>query len=110
MKIGTIKETRPGERRVALTPSVVRDLTGKGFQVLVESGAGLNAHFQDDEYREAGANVTSKKEVFEQADVIVKINPPSDEDLPLFRKGQIFVGLLFPYNNPELTKTCIIYE
>ncbi len=105
MKIGTIKETRTGERRVALTPTVVRELAGKGFQVLVETGAGLNAHFTDDQYREAGATVASKKEVFEQADVIVKINPPSDEDLPLFRKGQIFVGLLFPYNNPELAQS-----
>ncbi len=104
MKIGIIKETRPGERRVALTPSAASDLIAKGFEVVVESGAGLDSHFTDEQYRETGAVIADKKQVFEQADVIVKINPPSDEDLPLFRQGQILAGMLFPYNNGELIK------
>ncbi len=102
MKIGIIKETRPGEKRVAVTPSVARDFVSKEFEVLMESGAGLDAHFTDAEYEEAGATVADKQTVFEQADIIVKINPPSEEDLPYFREGQIFAGLLFPYNHPEL--------
>ena len=104
MKIGVIKETKPGERRVALTPAVVKDLVSKGFDVSVESGAGLDSHFVDEDYVQAGAEVTDKKKVFDSADIIVKINPPSEEDLPYFREGQVFIGMLFPYNQPELVE------
>ncbi len=104
MKIGVIKETRPGEKRVAVTPQVAKDFVSKGYEVFVEKDAGLLSHFQDEDYINAGAKVTDKQSVFNNADVIVKINPPSEEDLPFFREGQTFIGLLFPYNNPELIK------
>lgn len=104
MKIGVIKETRPGERRVAVTPQVARDFIAKGFEVVVEKNAGLDSHFRDEDYEAAGARVTTKDKVFREADLIVKVNPPSDEDLPYFREGQVFVGMLFPYNNPELVE------
>ena len=102
MKIGVIKETRPGEKRVALTPAVVKDFISDGNEVLVETNAGLNSHFTDEDYKNAGASILDKKDVFNQADVIVKVNPPSDDDVDFFREGQIFIGLMFPYNQPEL--------
>ncbi len=104
MKIGVIKETRPGERRVAVTPQAAKDFIAKGFEVIVESNAGLASHFQDRDYIEAGAQTADKATVFKEADIIVKVNPPSGDDLPHFREGQVFVGLLFPYNDPELVK------
>ena len=104
MKIGVIKETREDERRVALTPTIVKDLIVKGNEVLVEHNSGLLSHFRDEEYKNVGANIVDKQTVFEKADVIVKINPPTDEEIALFKEGQIYVGLLFPYNNPELVK------
>ncbi len=104
MKIGVIKETRPNEKRVAVTPQIAKDFVGRGFEVIVEHDAGLASHFQDKDYEEAGVRTADKKTVFEQSDIIVKINPPSEDDLPFFREGQIFIGLLFPYNNPELIK------
>ena len=104
MKIGIIKETRPGERRVAVTPQVAKDFISRGFEVVMESNAGLDSHFRDKDYEEAGVKVTDKASVFKEADIIVKVNPPSDDDLGYFREGQVFVGLLFPYNNPELVK------
>jgi NAD(P) transhydrogenase subunit alpha len=102
MKIGVIKETRPGERRVAVTPQIAKDFIARGFEVVMESNAGLDSHFKDDDYKKAGVQVTDKASVFKEADIIVKVNPPSDDDLPYFREGQVFIGLLFPYNNPGL--------
>jgi len=102
MKIGVIKETRPGEKRVAITPRVAKDFISNGFEVIVEHNAGLDSHFRDADYREAGAEIADKERVFKEADIIVKVNPPSEDDLPYFREGQVFAGLLFPYNNSEL--------
>ena len=102
MKIGVLKETREDERRVALTPRIVKDLITKGNEVFVEHNAGLLSHFTDEDYKNAGANVVDKKTVFDQAEVIVKINPPTDEEAEAFKEGQIYIGLLFPYNNKEL--------
>ena len=102
MKIGIIKETRPGEKRVAVTPQVAKDFIARGFEVIAEHNAGLDSHFRDEDYIEAGVKVSDKKTVFKEADIIVKINPPSEDDLPYFREGQVFIGMLFPYNNQEL--------
>ncbi len=104
MKIGIIKELRPGEKRVAVTPQVAKDFIARGFEVVAEHHAGLDSHFQDKDYEEAGVKITDKASVFREADIIVKVNPPAEDDLPYFREGQIFIGLLFPYNNTELIK------
>jgi len=104
MKIGIIKETRPGEKRVAVTPQVAKDFIAQGFEVVAEHNAGLDSHFQDKDYEEAGVKVTDKETVFKEADIIVKVNPPSEDDLPYFREGQVFIGMLFPYNNPDLVR------
>ncbi|NPA43062.1 MAG: Re/Si-specific NAD(P)(+) transhydrogenase subunit alpha [Chlorobi bacterium] len=104
MKIGVIKETRPGEKRVAVTPQVAKDFIARGFEVVAEHNAGLDSHFTDEDYEKVGVKVTDKENVFKEADIIVKVNPPSEDDLPYFREGQVFIGLLFPYNNPDLVK------
>ena len=60
MKIGIVKETRPGEKRVATTPAIAQKLIGKGFAVQMETGAGEAAHFHNDEYREAGVELVDR--------------------------------------------------
>ena len=83
MKIGVLKEKRSGETRVALTPNVVQNLIKMGFEVLVETQAGVNAHYPDATYSEAGATVGSRKEVL-NADVMVQVNIPDAETLGSF--------------------------
>ncbi len=93
MIIGTVKEIKPQERRVGLTPVGVRSLIREGHKVLVEMGAGVGSGFSDEEYRNAGATLVSRNNVYERADLVVKVKEPQPEEYPLLRPGQ----LLFTY-------------
>ena len=103
MIVGVPKETFPGERRVALVPSVVPALAKAKLDVVVEAGAGTEAGFPDAEYAAKGAKVLPRRaEVFSSADVIVQVlchgsnDKTGAADLPLLRKGQLLVGFLRP--------------
>jgi len=101
--VGVPKETVPGEQRVALTPDVVKRLAGQGFRIVVERGAGELAGFLDPTYQEAGATILPDAAgVFEQADVVLKVQRPTDAELPLLRAGQILIAFLAPLVHPEL--------
>src|SRR5262245_62668906 len=102
MKIGVPKETAEGERRVALVPDVVKALTGKEVEVAVEPGAGEGASHPDSEYTDAGAKVG---DAVWDADVVVKVTPPTDEEVGCLREGQVLIGFLEPLTNPELAKS-----
>ena len=82
MKIGVPKETAQGERRVALVPDVVKTLAAKEIEVAVEPGAGEGASHPDSEYTDAGAKVGD--DVW-GADVVLKVNPPTDDELGRLR-------------------------
>jgi len=75
VKIGVLKESRQGETRVSITPLVVQNLLKMGFEVNVEAGAGLGAHYSDAVYSEAGAQVLSRADVY-ASDVMVQVNIP----------------------------------
>jgi NAD(P) transhydrogenase subunit alpha len=103
MIVGAVKETFPGERRVALTPHVITPLTKAGLEVLLESGAGDEAGYPDATYTEKGARIASSRaEVFQSADVILQVrglgaNPEQGRaDLDLLKKGQIVVAAFEP--------------
>ena len=98
MKVAVVKESAPGERRVALVPEGVPRLTGAGLEVLVEQGAGEGAWFGDSAYSEAGASVVSAADAYRDADVILGVTRPEPERL---RSGQAVVGLLAPLTNPS---------
>ncbi len=98
MKVGVPKETAEGERRVALVPDVVRKLAARDVEVLVEPGAGAGALIPDAAYEEAGATLTS--DVW-GADVVVKVAPPTSEEIGRLRDGGVFVGFLAPRTQPE---------
>ena len=93
MKIGVPAETRDGETRVALTPEVVKKLVAKGFEVILEKGAGDQAHFHDPQYINAGAYVASRNEAL-SADILLKVRRPTAEDVAAMTDGAVFIGHL----------------
>ncbi|MBO6516250.1 MAG: Re/Si-specific NAD(P)(+) transhydrogenase subunit alpha [Bacteroidia bacterium] len=105
MRLSVLKETDAGETRVAIVPKSISKLKGIGFDVVVESGAGNAAAFLDSDYTDAGAAIASSaKEAMDGADVVVKINPPSEQDMTNLASGQIWISQLFHRLNPEQNK------
>lgn len=101
MRIGVPRETKPGERRVAATPTTVARLIKLGYAVAVERDAGSLASFSDEAFSGAGAEVVDS--VWD-ADVILKINAPTAAEVDRMRNGQILASLLSPAINPELVE------
>src|SRR5215472_2066748 len=94
MLVAVPRETKDNEYRVGLVPSAVRELTAKGHRVAVEAGAGLGAGIADAAYQAAGATIASDaEEIFERADLIVKVKEPLAVERRRLRRGQI----LFTY-------------
>src|SRR5580698_116601 len=102
MKAAVIKETAPGERRVALVPEAAGRLRPAGIDVLVESGAGDGAWFSDAVYAEAGAAIVGAGELYDSADVILTVTKPSLATVAGLRAGQTVIGMLAPLIDPEL--------
>ena len=102
MKVAAVKESTPGERRVALVPEAVGRLKQAGDEVLVETGAGTGAWFSDDAYADAGAIVLSREELLAQASVILYVSRPQDADVSALRPGQAVIGMLQPLADPQL--------
>jgi NAD(P) transhydrogenase subunit alpha len=105
MKVAVVRETAPGERRVALVPDAVRKLRAAGLDVLVESGAGDGAWFADDAFTDAGASVLSRDEALSTADVVVMVGKPDEQLISLLRPGQVLLGMLAPLADPALAAT-----
>ena len=101
MLIGIPKESLKGETRVAATPDTVAKLLKLGFDVAVQSGAGALASFDDDSYEAAGAKVVNEKEAW-KADIIFKLNAPTDAEIELTHEGQTLVSFIRPAQNQEL--------
>ncbi|PZX47591.1 Re/Si-specific NAD(P)(+) transhydrogenase subunit alpha [Algoriphagus chordae] len=101
MKIGVLKEAKEGENRVALSPDVIKQLIKKEFAVVVELGAGLGSNFSDEDYKAAGATVASSEEVF-TADVLLKVNPFSKEEISKMKTGTACMSIMYAYNHPDL--------
>src|SRR5580692_6392236 len=104
MKVSVVKETAPGERRVALVPEAVVKLRAAGLEMLVESGAGDSAWATDDAYAEAGASVVSRAAALD-GDVVVMVGRPDAATIAALRPGQAVIGLLSPLTEPELTRS-----
>ena len=100
MKVGVLKETTPGEHRVALVPEMVARLRGAGLDVLVQSGAGDGAWFADSAYAEAGASIVSRSELLSDSGIVVGINRPDETVIAALRPGQALTGMLNPLVDP----------
>jgi len=100
MRIGVVRETTPGERRVALVPETVGRLTKSGNEVVVERGAGEASSFPDRMYTEAGASIGDAW----ATDLVVKVAKPSDDELGRIREGAVLVAFLQPLTNHALVR------
>jgi NAD(P) transhydrogenase subunit alpha len=105
MKAAVVKESAPGERRVALVPETVPRLVQAGLEVLVEEGAGDGAWFPDSAYTAAGAKVASTSDLYATADVILTVTRPDAAMISRLRPGQTVIGMLSPLIEPELART-----
>ena len=100
MTVGVPKETAAGERRVALVPDVVRKLSARGLEVVVEPGAGEQALVPDSAFADAGATLGA--DVW-SADVVVKVSPPTPEEVGRLQRDGVFIGFLAPRTQPDAT-------
>lgn len=118
MKIGVPKEIKEQEGRVAMTPEGVFELTRRGHEVYVQSGAGLDSHIADDSYVKAGAVILDKiEEVYQIADMIVKVKEPIESEYGLIKKDQVVFTYFHFASDKKLTEAmlksgaiCIAYE
>ncbi len=103
MKIGTIKETKVGENRVAMSPEVVKNFIKQGFECCIESGAGIASNFSDNTYLNAGATILKTAEdVCKAIDVLVKVNAPNSEEIAHIKQGSALISFIYHLTNPEL--------
>lgn len=101
MLIGIPKERLPNESRVAATPKTVEQLIKLGFSVTLEHDAGKRASFDDESYLAAGATLSDRQQVW-QADIVMKVNAPDDDEIALTRAGSTLVSFIWPAQNPAL--------
>ena len=97
MRVGVVRETAQGERRVALVPETAGKLAGAGFEIVVEPGAGATASFPDELYRDAGATLASPWD----ADAVVKVRKPDESEAARLRDGQLLIGFLDPLSDRD---------
>ncbi|MFZ7172317.1 Re/Si-specific NAD(P)(+) transhydrogenase subunit alpha [Avibacterium volantium] len=101
MLIGVPKELLDNETRVAATPKTVQQILKLGFEVLVEHDAGFKASFEDQAFINAGAKIGTAQEVW-NADVIMKVNQPTDEEIALIKEGATLISFIWPAQNEAL--------
>ncbi len=118
MKIGVPREIKPQENRIGLTPESVKTLTANGHEVLVENDGGFEAGFDNDQYKIAGAKIVNKAEdIFNDAEIIVKVKEPLSNEVKMIRENQIIFTYLHLAAAKDLTQglinsksVCIAYE
>ncbi|MCO8646593.1 Re/Si-specific NAD(P)(+) transhydrogenase subunit alpha [Burkholderia multivorans] len=103
MHIGVPAETRANEARVAATPETVKKYAAAGHRVSVAKGAGTAASYPDEAYAAAGAELTDQSAAF-GADIVLKVQAPTDAELPSLKRGAVLVGMLEPFNAEQAAK------
>ena len=105
MKIAVPRETADGETRVALTPQIAGQLVADGVEVLVQAGAGEASSNTDEAYREAGATIVpDAPALYGQANVVLRVGRPSEEEVEMLREGTVLIGTLGTLSKPELAQ------
>ncbi len=108
--IGVPKESYPGDRRVAIVPAVLPTLTKAGFEVHIESGAGIEAGYPDSQYADKGAKIAPNRAAVFAADIVVQIlcygsnDVTGKQDVPLYRRDQILIGFLRPFGAKDVVQ------
>lgn len=107
LKIAIPKETASYEKRVAASPDTIKKLTALGASVSIESGAGLNAAYTDLAYEDAGAKITkSYSDTVKDADIILKVQAPSADEIKDIATGAFLIAMLAPYTNDKILSEC----
>lgn len=107
MRVFVPSETLAQEKRVALIPASVQKLVDMGFEVVVESGAGEDSYYLDAEYKTAGAEFAENRTIeLGRADLVLRVNKPSLEDVAAQKPGSWTISFLDPFNEPELIEQC----
>ncbi len=105
VKVFVPKERLAGETRVAATPETVKRFIKEGLEVTIEAGAGVASQFPDVDYGTVGAAIaTEAKEAYAAADLVLKVRPPSLDEVALLKPGSTLIGFLSPYDQPELVQ------
>ena len=105
MLVGIPREIYPGENRVAVIPSGIQILTGAGFDVMVQSGAGEASHYDDDEFRNAGASIApDAQSLYSQADLVLKVRHLVEDEVNLVKEGATLICMLDAWFNQDLVK------
>ena len=112
MRIAIPREVHPDESRVAVTPEVVKQIAKLGFDISIESDAGMRASFNDDAYAEAGADIVADvRQLWQQADIVMKVRAPehhpqlNEDETALLREGQTLISFIWPAQNEALMNT-----
>ena len=100
MIIGVLKETLSNETRVALLPSEIKQISTENISFQIEYEAGLGAYFSDIAYEKSGATISSN--IYEKSDVIIKINPPSNDEIEKLKDGVCLISLINPFINHQI--------
>jgi proton-translocating NAD(P)+ transhydrogenase subunit alpha len=106
MKLAVLKETKPHERRVAATPDTIKKFIGLGFDVVVETGAGVSASIPDAAFEAAGARIASDAAAAARdADVVLKVQSPTAQELTTLKKGALLIAILSPLTDRDGVKS-----
>ena len=100
IRLGVPKEIEQGEHRVALVPSVAERFNKLGVELLLESGAGAGSYHPDSSYKDVTI-VDSASELYQQADLVLKIQPPTEAEIALMKEGAAVASMMLPYRYPE---------
>lgn len=107
MKVAVLKETKEKECRVALSPDIVESLVKQGFECVVQKDAGLLSYFEDEKYKNAGAQISDDpKEIYSNADVVLKVNAPSIAEVGMMKKGAVLISFMYAATNQDLVNAC----
>jgi len=108
MNIAIVKESKDFEKRVALTPDICKQLIISGFECSVEKGAGISSFFRDESYAENGCKIVdSKSELIKNADVVVKVNPLTNDEISWMKPNAISISFMYAASNPDLVSKCV---
>ena len=108
MRIVSTLEDKNFEKRIAITPEVVKKYIALGFEVLLSEDYGVHLGFKDNEYKELGAKISNNEnEIITSADVIVQVGLPSDDKISQIKEKQLLIGVFDPYNNKKKIETLV---
>ena len=101
MKIGSLSENKSIEKRVAITPEIVKKYLSLGFEVSLSSNYGSHLGIKDEQYKDMGVNIVKDEKVLSSSDIIVQLGMLSDDKISIIKENQVLIGVFNPYTNKE---------